>query len=126
LAFAREGYRWGAIRPRDFAPILVSRGFLRLARRLWPVGVREAHRSLDRNAFLRDLQRMLPALERDDLLRGGAGVRAQAVGVDGSLCDDFVLARSPRALHVVNAPSPAATSSLAIAEEIVSRMPATF
>ncbi len=126
LAFAREGYRWGAIRPGEFAPTLVSRGFLRLARQFWPVGVREAYRSLDGNAFLRDLQRMLPALKRDDLLRGGAGVRAQAVGVDGRLCEDFVVARSHRALHVVSAPSPAATSSLAIAEEVVSRMPATF
>ncbi len=126
LALAREGYRGREIRPRELAQTLGFPGFLRMARRFWPVGVREAYRSLDRNAFLRDLQRMIPALGREDLVRGGAGVRAQAVGVDGSLRDDFVFARSPRGLHVVNAPSPAATSSLAIAEEIVSRMPVAW
>lgn len=124
LALAREGYRRGVIRPREFGENFTHPGFLRMALRWWPVGAREAYRSLDRHAFVRDLQRMVPALQADDLFRGGVGVRAQAVGVDGRLCDDFVLAASPRGLHIVNAPSPAATSSLAIAEEIVSRMPA--
>jgi len=126
LGLAREGYRWGDLRLRELGETLVSPGFVRLARHYWPIGVREAYRSLNRDAFLHDLQRMIPALRREDLVRGGAGVRAQAVGADGPLRDDFVFAQSPRALHVVNAPSPAAPSSLAIAEEIVMRLPPTF
>ncbi len=126
LGLAREGYRWRDIRPRELGETLAFPGFVRLARRYWPVGLRETYRSLNRDAFLHDLQRMIPALQREDIVPGGAGVRAQAIGVDGSLRDDFVFAQSSRALHVVNAPSPAATSSLAIAEEIVTRFPPSF
>lgn len=126
LGLAREGYRWRKIQLRELGETLADPGFVRMALRFWPTGLREAYRSLSRDAFLHDLQRMLPALGQDDLLRAGAGVRAQAVGMDGSLRDDFIFARSLRALHVVNAPSPAATSSLAIAEEITSRLPVTL
>lgn len=121
LAWAREGYRRRDISPRDLAETLTYRGFLRVAARYWRVGAAELWRDHVRSAFVAALRRYVPALRDDDLLPGPSGVRAQAVAMDGSLVDDFLVVRAGRALHVRNAPSPAATSSLAIGELIADR-----
>jgi len=114
LATAREGYRRRDISLRDMADTLASPGFLRLARRFWRSGAAELWRDWSRRAFLADLRRLVPALTSDHLESGPSGVRAQALARDGRLVDDFLLAGGDRVLHVLNAPSPAATSSLAI------------
>jgi (S)-2-hydroxyglutarate dehydrogenase len=119
LALAREGYRWRTASAHDLAEMLRWRGFRRLVRRYWRVGARELHGSLSRRAFLREARAFVPALEAGDVVRGPAGVRAQAIDADGSMVDDFRISRLGALVAVRNAPSPAATSSLAIAEHIV-------
>ena len=126
LAFAREGYRWSDLVPRDVWETLRFSGFQRIARKYWRTGLGEIYRSLSKAAFLRALQRLLPELDEGDLLPGGSGVRAQAVTADGALVDDFVIQDSPHAVHVLNAPSPGATASLAIGRQIVRRAAAAF
>src|SRR5256712_2508393 len=118
LAFAREGYRFGRVSPRELAATLAYRGFWHMARRYWRTGTYEMYRSLSRAAFAQALQRLVPELTSADLARGGAGVRAQAVSPDGSLVDDFRIVAGPDAIHVLNAPSPAATASLAIGRHV--------
>ena len=118
LAFAREGYRFATVRPGELVGTLAYRGFWAMARRYWRTGLYEMYRSLSRRAFVRALQRLVPELRAEDVTRGGAGVRAQAVSPDGSLVDDFRIVESPGAVHVLNAPSPAATASLAIGRHI--------
>ena len=118
LAFAREGYRFGRIHLRELAGTLGYRGFWSMARRYWRTGSYEMYRSLSKAAFVQALQRLLPEIGPADITPGGAGVRAQAVAEDGSLVDDFRIARSTDAIHVLNAPSPAATASLAIGGHI--------
>ena len=93
-----------------------------MARRHWRSGLAEMRRSLSRQLFVRSVQELVPALGEDDLVRGGSGVRAQAVDETGKLLDDFHIVRSPRALHVLNAPSPAATASLAIGRAITDQV----
>jgi (S)-2-hydroxyglutarate dehydrogenase len=119
LALAREGYRKGAFSLRDTVETLTYRGFwrffLRYPRMCWD----ELRRSNSKELFCRSLQRLVPELRVDDLMQGGAGVRAQSMSPEGQLIDDFQFARQDGALHVLNAPSPAATASLAIADEIV-------
>jgi L-2-hydroxyglutarate oxidase len=114
LAGARAGYRRRDIDLRDLAEIVTSRGFLRLAARHWRAGLLELWRDLSKRAYLAELRRFIPELGPEDLVFGSSGVRAQAVDPDGSLVDDFRLGGSRRILHVRNAPSPAATASLAI------------
>ncbi len=118
LAFAREGYRFGRFNPAEFWGTLSYPGFWAMARRYWRTGAYEVYRSLSPAAFVRALQRLVPDLRPDDVVRGGAGVRAQAVLRDGSLVDDFRIVESADAIHVLNAPSPAATASLAIGRHI--------
>lgn len=118
LAFAREGYRFSTVRSRELARMLGYRGFWAMSARYWRTGLDEFVRSLSKRAFARALQKLVPAIREDDLEPGGAGVRAQAVAPDGSLVDDFRITTTQRAIHVVNAPSPAATASLAIGEQI--------
>lgn len=118
FAFAREGYRFGRVSPRELAATLAYRGFWRMARRYWRMGTFEMYRSLSKRAFVRALQRLVPDLRPEDVERGGAGVRAQAVSPDGSLVDDFRIVAEADAIHVLNAPSPAATASLAIGRHI--------
>jgi len=118
LALAKEGYTWAAIKPRELARTVTYPGFLRLARRNLPVGLYEVRRSLSRRLFVRDLQRLVPEIRRGDLVKSAAGVRAQAVDPNGALVDDFRIVAGDRSLHVVNAPSPAATSCLAIGEHV--------
>ena len=126
LAFAREGYRFSRICPSELAATLAYRGFWRMARRYWRTGTYEMYRSLSRAAFARALGRLVPELTAADLARGGAGVRAQAVSPDGSLVDDFRIVTGPDAIHVLNAPSPAATASLAIGRHIAELATETF
>lgn len=114
LAFRRDGYRRRDVSVRDLAETLAFPGFLRLAGRFWRTGAAEMWRDASRAAFTRELQRYVPELRPDQLRFGPSGVRAQALARDGSLVDDFDLGRGDRVLHVRNAPSPAATSSLAI------------
>ena len=119
LALAREGYRRTDIRPRDVADVIASKGFRRLARRHWRMGLQELHGSLSRRAFLRQAQTFVPELTVDAVQSAPAGVRAQAIDEDGSLVDDFRITTRDDIVLVRNAPSPAATSSLAIAEYVV-------
>jgi L-2-hydroxyglutarate oxidase len=124
LALRREGYSWGDISIPDIVDWAAFPGFWRMARAQWRNGLGEIRRSLSRARFLKSLQTLMPALKDDDIERGGSGVRAQAVGVDGRLIDDFFIQSGPGMLHVLNAPSPAATASLAIGLEVASRLAA--
>ena len=126
LAFAREGYGWAAVDARDLADALSYAGFWRLARRHARVGVAETIRSLSLPLFVRSLRRLLPALRPGDVRRGGSGVRAQALDRQGRLLDDFVVAETERTLHVLNAPSPAATAALAIGAHLAERLEGWF
>jgi L-2-hydroxyglutarate oxidase len=126
LAFAREGYRFARVHPGELAGTLAYRGFWQMARRYWRTGTYEMYRSLSRGAFLRALQRLVPDLRDADLAPGGAGVRAQAVSPDGSLVDDFRIVAAADAIHVLNAPSPAATASLAIGRHVAGLAAETF
>jgi (S)-2-hydroxyglutarate dehydrogenase len=118
LALAREGYRWTDLRPGDLRDTLAWPGFLRMAARHWRTGARELAGSLSTRAFVRDARRLVPELRPADLRRAGSGVRAQAVARDGTLVDDFRVSRRGRVVAIRNAPSPAATSSMAIAEHL--------
>jgi L-2-hydroxyglutarate oxidase len=122
LALAREGYSWGRVRARDVADVATYPGLWRLARKHLRYGLTEVRRSLSRNLFAQSLARLVPELTRDDIVPAGAGVRAQAIARDGSLVDDFLIVRGPRQVHVLNAPSPAATSSLEIAKHVVTQL----
>lgn len=119
LAFAREGYGRTRIVPRDMAKTLGWPGFRRMARQHWRTGLAEMYGSVSIGAYMRKAQRYIPAIGAADVVRGGAGVRAQALDADGTLVDDFRIDRLGPVTAVRNAPSPAATSSLAIAEYIV-------
>lgn len=123
LALAREGYGRWRLKPADVLATFGYRGFRRLARQHWRYGLAEARRDVFRRLLLEDLRQLVPDLTEDDLIGGPSGVRAQAVAPDGSLVDDFVFdVQGSRVLHVRNAPSPAATSSLAIAGVIADRL----
>lgn len=118
LALAREGYRWGDVSPRDLADALAFPGLWRFLARHPGATAAEVARSVHRRRFADALRRLVPAVADDDLLPGAAGVRAQAMLPDGTLVHDFVVVARARAVHVLNAPSPAATASLAIGEAI--------
>jgi (S)-2-hydroxyglutarate dehydrogenase len=120
LALAREGYRGWAVNPRDLWETLSYPGFRIVARRYWRTGLGEVRGDLSKHAFVRALQRLVPSLRVEHLAGMHAGIRAQALSSDGRLVDDFWFDRADRVLHVRNAPSPAATSSLALAEEVMS------
>jgi (S)-2-hydroxyglutarate dehydrogenase len=124
LAFAREGYRKTTVNVRDLAGTLGFPGFWKLAARHWRDGFQEVVRSFSRAEFVRSLQRLVPAITEDDVLPCTAGVRAQALHRDGSLEDDFLIVRQPDALHVCNAPSPAATASLEIGRAVAAMLDA--
>jgi L-2-hydroxyglutarate oxidase LhgO len=126
LAFAREGYAWGQARPGELLGTLRYRGFWSMARKYWRTGAYEVYRSLSKAAFVKALQRLVPELKPEDVKPGGSGVRAQAVRRDGTLVDDFSIVTSPDAIHVLNAPSPAATASLAIGRHIAGLAAETF
>ena len=117
-AFAREGYRRRDFNLRDTAAAVTYRGTWKLARKHWRTGAVEIWRSLNKSAFVRAVQRLIPGVRFDDLYPAPSGVRAQAVAEDGSLIDDFAITRRGRVVNVINAPSPAATASLAIGDLI--------
>ncbi|MGA9507531.1 MAG: FAD-dependent oxidoreductase, partial [Candidatus Sulfotelmatobacter sp.] len=119
LAFRREGYRRTDFNLRDLASSLSFPGFWRMSAKNWRSGLDEFHRSFSKAAFVRALQRLVPAVQSTDLVPGGAGVRAQAVTREGALVDDFKFVPSDRMLHVLNVPSPAATASIMIGRTIV-------
>jgi 2-hydroxyglutarate dehydrogenase len=119
---ARDAYRLGRIRRRDLASNLTWPGTWRLVRRFWRTGVTELRRATSRRSFVAGLRRFVPELDVADVLPGPSGIRAQALDRDGKLVDDFVVHRTDRALHVRNAPSPAATSSLALAKLIADQV----
>jgi L-2-hydroxyglutarate oxidase len=122
LAFAREGYRLRDVRLRELRETLGYRGFRALARRYWRAGLAEVTGELSKRRFVAALRRLVPELRARDVLPGPSGVRAQALSEDGQLLDDFWFDETDTVTHVRNAPSPGATSSLAIAREIVDRV----
>ncbi|KUO08824.1 hydroxyglutarate oxidase [Streptomyces sp. DSM 15324] len=120
-ALAREGYDWGVVRPREALATAAWPGVWRMGRRHWRYGAGELRRSVSKGAFVQAVRRLLPAVGETDLVRADAGVRAQAVLRDGGLVDDFLIREGARAVHVLNAPSPAATASLPIGREVARR-----
>lgn len=125
LALSREGYTWGRISAGDMVDALTWPGLRRLVGRHWRAGAGEMWRSLNKGAFVTALQRLVPEVRASDLVRAPAGVRAQALTRDGALVEDFVILADQRMVHVCNAPSPAATSSLSIARRIVAEVEAS-
>ncbi|HSO63596.1 MAG TPA: L-2-hydroxyglutarate oxidase [Ornithinibacter sp.] len=123
LALAREGYTWGDVSPADLAGTLAYAGFWRLARRHHRSGAAEMVRSLSSRRFTQSVQRLVPELREEHLVRAPAGVRAQAVRPDGTLVDDFLVERHGRVVHLLNAPSPAATATLEIARHVEALLP---
>jgi len=126
LAFAREGYGKWNIHWGELGRMLAYRGFWAMGRRYWRMGFYEYYRSFSRSAFLVALQKLVPELQGQDMAPGGSGVRAQAVTSSGSLVDDFQIVEAPNAIHVLNAPSPAATASLAIGRHIANLAGSAF
>jgi len=118
LAFKREGYHKTSFNLKDIASFACYPGFWKMALKFWPMGVGEYYRSFVKGAFVKALQRLIPEIEAGDLIPGGAGVRAQALEPAGGLSDDFRIRQAPHQIHVLNAPSPAATASLAIGRSI--------
>jgi L-2-hydroxyglutarate oxidase len=121
LALKREGYGRTSFSLRDTLALVGYAGFWRMAARYWRTGLGEVRRSFSKRAFVHALRALMPELTTDDVAPGGAGVRAQAVAPDGSLVDDFRIIESERMIHVLNAPSPAATASQSIGEEIAKK-----
>lgn len=126
LAFAREGYGRTDLNLRELTEVLTNGGFQRLALKYWKMGLSEMYRDYIKAAYVQALQRYLPSITGADLLPGPSGVRAQALASDGKLVDDFFIRHSERIIHVQNAPSPAATASLVIAEHIVTEAERNF
>jgi L-2-hydroxyglutarate oxidase len=126
LAFAREGYKKTNINVRDAFETLTYSGFWKMSLKYWSVGLKEQYRSIMKNSFVRSLQTLIPEISGDDLYSPGAGVRAQAVDKKGVLLQDFRIAETKNAIHVLNAPSPGATASLTISKYIVDLMKKSF
>ena len=118
LAFRREGYTRSSFRAHDVWQMLRYRGFWRMAAKYYDMGLHEMYRSISKRAFLKALQRLIPELRWADIHPAGAGVRAQAVDPDGKTVDDFRIVEAERMVHVLNAPSPAATASISIGRDI--------
>jgi len=119
LAFRREGYRWRDFDLGETMEVFLDAGFQAMARQHWKNGLGEFRRSLRKREFVRSCQRLVPEIRMEDMTPGGSGVRAQAIGADGALVDDFRFVGRERFLHVLNVPSPAATASLPIGREIL-------
>ncbi len=123
LSLKREGYNKSDFDLRDFADIITYPGFWKLAAKHADAGIQEMIRSFSKAAFVRSLQRLIPEVQADDLIPTHAGVRAQALKSNGALVDDFLIVKNKNSLHVCNAPSPAATSSLEIGKAIAAQVP---
>ena len=126
LAYAREGYRHSIVNAGDLWNTVTFKGFWAMTGKYWRTGFGELYRSLSKAAFVRALQKLLPEITESDLVPGGSGVRAQAVSASGALVDDFVIKQSRSAIHVLNAPSPGATASLAIGQSIAAMAAKNF
>jgi L-2-hydroxyglutarate oxidase LhgO len=122
LAFAREGYRKTDLNLSDLGEALAYRGFRKLAGKYWRMGAGEMWRSWSKAAFVKALQRLIPEIKSEHLVPGRSGVRAQAISPEGAIVDDFVIEARDRIVNVLNAPSPAATSSLNIGKLIVDKL----
>jgi (S)-2-hydroxyglutarate dehydrogenase len=118
LAFRREGYRKSDFDRQEFMEIMAWRGFQKVAAKYWKMGMGEFYRSFSKAAFTRALQRLIPAIQENDLVEGGAGIRAQACDREGGLIDDFLILEDRYMINIGNAPSPAATSSLSIGQTV--------
>jgi L-2-hydroxyglutarate oxidase LhgO len=126
LAFAREGYLRWKISPKDLWEVLSYDGFWKMAARYWKMGLAEIYRDYVKAAYIKELQRYMPELQAYDVVPGPSGVRAQALATDGRLLDDFLIQHGENIVHVLNAPSPAATSSLVLAQMIVDEAQRSF
>ena len=126
LAFRREGYTRASFSARDTAAMIAWPGFWRMAAKYWPMALAEWHRSFSSRAFVKALRKLVPELRAADVRRAGAGVRAQALDRRGQLVDDFRIVEAERMVHVLNAPSPAATASIAIGEVIADMATRSF
>jgi len=126
LALKREGYRKLDVSVADALDLFTYRGFWSMVWNYWPVGVEEWYRSLSKPAFVRALQRLVPEVTPEDLIPGECGVRAQALGPDGALLDDFNIVQAEQAIHVRNVPSPAATASISIGRAIAEMAGSSF
>ena len=122
LAFAREGYNWSKVNLSQTFETLTYKGMIKLGRKYFKTGLDEMYRSLNKSAFVQEVNKLIPGVTSSDLIKRPAGVRAQAVSENGDLLDDFLFEEGNRSLHVLNAPSPAATASLAIGEYISSKV----
>ena len=122
LAFSREGYKWTDINFVDLTKVLTFPGMLKLGKKYFKTGISEMYRSLNKNLFVKEIQKLINGVNRKDIKQIPSGVRAQAVDLDGNLVDDFLFEEGENSLHVLNSPSPAATASLAIGESIVSKI----
>ncbi len=120
-AFKREGYKMSSFKADEFFESLAWPGFRKIAMKYWKTGIGEYYRSFNKSALAKALQKLVPEIQKSDLIKGGAGVRAQACSRDGGLIDDFLIEENKFALNVLNSPSPAATASLAIGETIAKR-----
>ena len=118
LGWAREAYRKINVNPKELIGTLTYPGFIKFALQNWLIGFNEINRSFRKSVFVKDLQKMIPEIKSEDLDTGGAGVRAQAIGYDGELIDDFAFEFTEKSIHVLNAPSPGATSSMVIGKYI--------
>ena len=118
LAFKREGYKLTDVNIAEFMESLAWHGFQKVVAKYWKVGMGEMHRSISKAAFTKALQKLLPEIQEDDITPAHAGVRAQACDIKGNLLDDFSIMERDKIINVCNAPSPAATSSLAVGETI--------
>jgi (S)-2-hydroxyglutarate dehydrogenase len=126
LAMAQEGYTKTKFQPQELLGTLTYSGFWTMARKYWKTGMHEVYRSFSKGAFTKALQRLVPEITEADLQAGGAGVRAQAVEESGKLVDDFRIVETEGAIHVLNAPSPGATASLSISENILAMAEKNF
>ncbi len=120
LAFGRESYKKTQVNLLELSEILTYKGFLKVAKKYWKTGSYEMYRSFSKQSFTKALQKLVPEISIDDLEQGGSGIRAQAIDKKGDLIDDFLILQDKNIIHICNAPSPAATASLAIADYIVS------
>ena len=122
LAFSKEGYKWTDINFVDLTKVLTFPGMLKLGKKYFRTGISEMYRSLNKNIFVKEIQKLINGVDLRDIKQIPSGVRAQAVDKDGNLVDDFLFEEGENSLHVLNSPSPAATASLAIGESIVSKI----
>ena len=126
LSLAREGYRKTDINVRDLADVLAFPGFWKMSSTHWATGIKEQWRSISKSSFLRSLRELVPVIQKEDLVRPSAGVRAQAVGRNGELIQDFRIIRTSNSIHVLNAPSPGATACFSIGRYIVDQAGEAF